>query len=157
MPQKKASELAQDAAECVLKIGKNNNVVQWKEAMQTELTAQQFGLVGMFFTTNERDVQPFPREDDYIPEFPESDDEDEEAAVLVDAEGEQLPAVEIAAQAVAREAAAQARRDVKLRAREKLILKLREGAYEKSDGNSKSERTYGLPYDVQKNEPGIAK
>jgi hypothetical protein len=106
---------------------------------------------------NERDVQPFPREDDYIPEFPESDDEDEEAAVLVDAEGEQLPAVEIAAQAVAREAAAQARRDVKLRAREKLILKLREGAYEKSDGNTKSERTYGLPYDVEKNEPGIAK
>jgi hypothetical protein len=113
----------------VLKIGKNNNVVQWKEAMQTALTAQ-FGLVGMFFATNERYVQPFPREEDYIPEFPESDDEVEEEVVLVDAEGEQLPAVEIAAQAVAREAAAQARRDVKRRAREKLILKLREGVYE---------------------------
>jgi hypothetical protein len=129
MPQKKASELAQDAAECVLKIGKNNNVVQWKEAMQTELTAQ-FGLVGIFFTTNERYVQPFPREEDCIPESPESGDEAEEAVVLVDAEGEQLPAVEIAVQAVAREAAAQARRDAKRRAKEKLILKLREGAYE---------------------------
>jgi hypothetical protein len=97
--------------------------------MQTELTAH-FGLVGMFFTTNERYVQPFPREEDYIPEFPESGDEAEEPVVLVDAEGEQLPAVEIAAQAVAREAAAQARRDAKRRAKEKLILKLREGAYE---------------------------
>jgi hypothetical protein len=105
MPQKKTSELAQVAAECVLKIGKSNNVVQRKEAMQTELTAH-FGLVGMFFTTNERYAQPFPREEDYIPEFPESSDEAEEAVVLVDAEGEQLPAVEIAAQAVAREAAA---------------------------------------------------
>jgi hypothetical protein len=27
----------------------------------------------------------------------------------------------------------------------------------KSDGNSKSERTYGVPYDVEENEPGIAK
>jgi hypothetical protein len=42
--------------------------------------------------------------------------------VLVDVEGEQLPAVEIAAQAVAREAEAHARREVMRRAREKLIL-----------------------------------
>jgi hypothetical protein len=84
IPQKKASEPGQDAAECVLKIGKNNNVVQWKEAMQTELTAQ-FGLVGMFFTTNERCVKPLPSEEDYIPEFPESDDEVEEAVVLYSA------------------------------------------------------------------------
>jgi hypothetical protein len=53
MPQKKASEPGQDAAECVPKIGKNNNVVQWTEAMQTELTAQ-FGLVGMFFLPQTR-------------------------------------------------------------------------------------------------------
>jgi hypothetical protein len=131
MPKKKASELEQDATECVLKIGKNNNVVQWREAMQTKLIAH-FGLVGMFFTTNERYVQPFPRREDYVPEFPESDDEVEEAVVLVDAEGEQLPTVKIAAQAVAREAAAQARRDAKRRAREKLILKIREGAYEET-------------------------
>jgi hypothetical protein len=52
--------------------------------MQTELKTAQFGLVGKFFTTNERYVQPFPREEDYIPEFPESDDEAEEAVVLVD-------------------------------------------------------------------------
>jgi hypothetical protein len=43
---------------------------------------------------------------------------------------EPLPAVDLAAQALAREAAANARREVKRRAREKLVLKLREGAYE---------------------------
>ena len=132
MPQKKAIEPGKDAAECILRIGKNNNVVQWKEEIQTELT-ELYGLTAMFFTTNERYVQPFPREEDYIPDFPESDDEEEEPPVLFDAEGEPLNAVEMAAQAVAREAreeAAIARRESNRRAKEKLILKLREGAFE---------------------------
>jgi hypothetical protein len=75
-------------------------------------------------------VQPFPREEDNIPDFSESDDEDEEEVNVLDSEGEPLPAVDLAALAVAIEAAANARREVKRRAREKLILKLREGAYE---------------------------
>ena len=130
MPPKKSNEPVKEAAECILRIGKNNNVVQWKEEMQTTVTAL-YGLTGMFFTTNERYVQPFPREEDYIPDFPESDDEDEEEiGEQLDAEGEPLPAVDVAAQAVAREAAANARRETKRRAREKLISKLREGAYE---------------------------
>ena len=130
MPSKKSNEPAKDAAECMLIIGKNNNVVQWKEEMQTTVTAL-YGLTGMFFTTNERYVQPFPREEDYIPEFSESDDEEEEeVGEQLDAEGEPLPAVDVAALAVAREAAANARRETKRRAREKLIQKLREGAYE---------------------------
>jgi Zinc knuckle len=130
MPPKKSNEPLKDAAECILRIGKNNNVVQWKEEMQTTVTAL-YGLTGMFFTTNERYVQPFPREEDYIPDFPESDDEDEEeVGEQLDAEGEPLPAVDVAAQAVAREAAANARMETKRRAREKLISKLREGAYE---------------------------
>jgi hypothetical protein len=127
MPQKKADEPSKGAAECILKICKNNNVVQWKEEIQNELT-ELYGLTGMFFTTNERYVQPFPREEDYIPDFLESDDEEEPE--LNDADGEQLNAVEIAAQAVAREEAANVRREVKRRAMEKLILKLREGAFE---------------------------
>jgi hypothetical protein len=96
--------------------------------IQNELTVL-YGLTAMFFTTNERYVQPFPREEDYIPDFPDSDDE-EEPPVLFNAEGEPLNPVDIAAQAVAREAAADARREVRRRARGKLILKLREGAYE---------------------------
>ena len=59
MPPKKSNEPAIDAAECVLRNGKINNVVQWKEEMQTMVTALD-GLTGMFFTTNERYVQPFP-------------------------------------------------------------------------------------------------
>ena len=90
MPPKKSNEPLKDAAECILRIGKNNNVVQWKEEMQTTVTAL-YGLTGMFFTTNERYVQPFPREEDYIPDFPESDDEDEEeVGEQLDAEGEPL-------------------------------------------------------------------
>jgi hypothetical protein len=85
MPQKKADEPSKDAAECILKIGKNNNVVQWKEEIQNELT-ELYGLTVMFFTTNERYVQPFPREEDYIPDFPESDDEEEPE--LNDADGD---------------------------------------------------------------------
>jgi hypothetical protein len=69
-------------------------------------------------------------EEDYILDFPESDDEDEEEKNVLDAEGELLPAVELAAQALAREAAATARREAKRRAKEKLILTLREGTYE---------------------------
>jgi hypothetical protein len=59
MPQKKADEPSKGAAECILKIGKNNNVVQWKEEIQNELT-ELYGLTGMFFTTNERYEKPFP-------------------------------------------------------------------------------------------------
>jgi hypothetical protein len=95
MPQKKSNEPAQDAAECVLRIGKNNNVVQRKEEMQTTVTAL-YGLAGMFFTTNERYVQPFPREKDYVPDFSESDDEDEGEVNLLNAEGEPLAAEELA-------------------------------------------------------------
>jgi hypothetical protein len=121
MPQKKSNEPAQDATECVLRIGKNNNVVQWKEEMQTTVTALH-GLTGLFFTTNGRYVQLFPREEDCVPDFPESDDEVEEEGEGLDAEGEPLPAADLAALAIAREAAANARREVKRRAREKLIL-----------------------------------
>jgi hypothetical protein len=106
--------------------------VQWKEEIQNKLT-ELYGLTAMFFTTNERYVQPFPREEDYIPDFPESDDEEEEPPVPFDAEEEPLNAIEIAAQAVAREEAVNARHEVRRRAKEKLILKLREGTIEANE------------------------
>ena len=37
----------------MLLIGKNNNVIRWKEQMQTIVT-EQYGIIGMFFNTNER-------------------------------------------------------------------------------------------------------
>ena len=41
----------------MLLIGKNNNVIRWKEQMQTIVT-EQYGIIGMFFNTNERFVIP---------------------------------------------------------------------------------------------------
>jgi hypothetical protein len=128
MPQKKSIEPAQDATECVLRIGKNNNVVQWKEEMQTTVTAL-YGLTSMFFTTNERYVQPFPRVEDYIPDFPESDDEVEEEGEGLDAEGEPLSAADLAAR--------------KRKAYPKASGRRIRGAA-KSDGFPKIERTYGM-------------
>jgi hypothetical protein len=49
LPQKKADEPSKGAAECILKIGKNSNVVQWKEEIQNELS-ELYGLTRMFFT-----------------------------------------------------------------------------------------------------------
>jgi hypothetical protein len=88
MPQKKITDPAKGAVKSILWIDKNNNVVQWKGEIQNELT-ELYGLTAMFFTTYERHVQSFPREEDYIPDFPDLDDE-EEPPVLFDAEGEPL-------------------------------------------------------------------
>jgi hypothetical protein len=90
MSQKKANEPGQDATEWVLRIGKNNNVVQWKEEMQTAVTAM-VGMTGMFFTTIERYKPQFPREEDYVPDFPDTDVMVEEAENRLDTEGEPLP------------------------------------------------------------------
>ena len=51
MPGKKARETPKEAEECILKIGKNNNVVQWRGEMQTA-TTKLYGMTGIFFTTN---------------------------------------------------------------------------------------------------------
>jgi hypothetical protein len=70
MPPKRAGETPKDTTECILRIGKCNNVVQWRERMQTEITAL-YGLTGIFFSTNQRYTPPIPTEADYIPVFPE--------------------------------------------------------------------------------------
>lgn len=69
MPLKK-SEPTPETAECILKLGKNNNVVAWREAMQTEIT-KLYGMTGTFLTTNTRYVPPMPRDVDYAPQMPE--------------------------------------------------------------------------------------
>ena len=69
MPGKKARETPKEAEECILKIGKNNNVVQWRGEMQTA-TTKLYGMTGIFFTTNVRYVPPYPCEDEYIPVYP---------------------------------------------------------------------------------------
>ena len=56
MPPKKQDEPKSGAEQCMLKIGRHNNVVQWKEDMQNEACGL-YGMTGMFFSTNRRYVQ----------------------------------------------------------------------------------------------------
>ena len=63
MPPKKQEEPKSGAEHCMLKIGRQNNVIQWKEDMQNEACGL-YVMTGMFFSTNERYVHPYPREED---------------------------------------------------------------------------------------------
>ena len=66
MPLKKQEEPRSGAETYTLKIGRYNNVVQWREEMQDEACGL-YGMTGMFFSTNESYVYPFHREEDYNP------------------------------------------------------------------------------------------
>ena len=79
MPPKKAVEAEKSTECCTLKIGRFNNVIQWKEEMQN-LACGLYGMTGLFFSTNKSYFHPFPREVDYNPAYanPLHDDEDDE-------------------------------------------------------------------------------
>ena len=95
MPPKKQAEALKDAGECILRMGKSNNVVTWAEEMQTTITAL-YGLTGMFFETNKRYVPPLPREQDYMPAIPEPDTDDEFEGDEEQEEPDEIPAAVIA-------------------------------------------------------------
>ena len=52
----------------MLKFGRYNNVVQWREDMQNQACGF-YGMTGTFFTTNKIYVHPYPREEDYNATF----------------------------------------------------------------------------------------
>ena len=56
-----------------MRIGRENNVVMWRESTQTAVT-MLYGMTGIFFTTNTRYVHPIPREQDYIPDMPDAEE-----------------------------------------------------------------------------------
>jgi hypothetical protein len=100
------------------------------EHMETAVTAM-YGLTGTFFTTNERYVPPFPHEDEYAPPMSDSDDDmsdavDEEAEALKNPEEREADAAD---REILR-AKRKVRRDASRRAHEKLMVKLRELAYD---------------------------
>ena len=73
----------------MLKMGRQNNVMQWKEEMQDE-ACSLYGMTGMFFSTDESHFIPYPREEDYIPRPPppvrdeeETDDDESVEEVVV--------------------------------------------------------------------------
>ena len=69
MPPKKAGEVPKEAVECILRYGKYNNVVQWRDAIEDSVT-KLYGRSGQFLITNERYVPRMPREADYNPVNP---------------------------------------------------------------------------------------
>ena len=76
MPPKKNADLPKEKAECILRYGKHNNVVQWAEEMQTEIEAE-YGSIGEFLTTNKSYVYPRVDEAELASALPDSDEESE--------------------------------------------------------------------------------
>ena len=135
MPPKKNAEQPKEKAECILRYGKHNNVVQWAEEMQIEIEAE-YGSIGEFLTTNKSYVYPRVDEAELASALPDSDEESEyEDAEDDDDDGmsEAEKALRVGERAASRlraEVDKRARRDAKQRRNDKILSKLREGAYE---------------------------
>jgi hypothetical protein len=71
MPKAKAAEAVKKVTnECILRMGKSNNVIEWREKMYT-LATTEFGEVGTYFYTNVPFKYPYPHERDYNPYYVE--------------------------------------------------------------------------------------
>ena len=131
MPPKRAIDAHKDTGESILRIGKSCNIISWMEDMETSVTAL-YGLTGSFFTTNERYTPPFPDEEDYAP--PQMSDSDDDMSDAVDEENEAAKSEEEKASDLAdqeeRRVIRKAKRVALRRANEKLMVKLRELAFE---------------------------
>ena len=131
MPPKRAAEALKSTEECTLQYGKHNNIIKWREHMQTVVT-ELYGIVGMFFTTNVRYELPRVSYRDYPADSSSessSSEEEEEAA-----EGQPVPALdpEAAAYATARPArvtARLARNERRRKASERSRAKFKEDDY----------------------------
>ena len=133
MPPKRAVDASKDTNECILKYGKSNNVIQWSEEMQTAATAL-YGLTDMFFSTDRSYVPPRVSEEEILQSLIDSDEEEEQDD---EEEDDDTAAGQASARPVGRAAARvraksakEAKRDAKAKSDERLISKLREGAYE---------------------------
>ena len=70
MPKSKPVETVKEPEICILRMGKHNNVVQWKESMYN-LATELFGEVGTYFQTNVAYRYPYPHEREYNPYYVE--------------------------------------------------------------------------------------
>ena len=73
MPPKRAPD-SKDTKECMLQIGKYNNVVAWNLEMRASIGAM-YGDSALFLTTDVRYVPPLPREEDYVLVYPAGPDD----------------------------------------------------------------------------------
>jgi hypothetical protein len=69
MPPKKTGEAQEAEGQCILKLGKSNNIIQWTDEMKTSISLF-YGVAGNFLTTNVRHEYSIPLEEDYIPVLP---------------------------------------------------------------------------------------
>jgi hypothetical protein len=108
MPKNKipaAAEKTQDVR--ILRMGRQNNIIQWRDEMYTLLTTK-YGATGSFLMTDVAYVNPMPHERDYNPFYVEpidldeedsddddDDDDEEEAAAEVGAAPQPQPARDI--------------------------------------------------------------
>ena len=110
MPPKRAAEAFKSTEECTLQYGEHNNIIRWREHMQTVVT-ELYGIVGMFFTTNVRYELPRISYRDYpadsSSENSSSDEEDDDGV-----DGQPQPAPD--PEAVAYDAAKPARHAARL-------------------------------------------
>jgi hypothetical protein len=95
MPKNKIPAAAEKTSDvCILRMGRQNNIIQWRDEMYTLLTTK-YGSTGSFLMTNVAYVNPMPHERDYNPFYveppvpgeeeeiddDEADDDEEEAEV----------------------------------------------------------------------------
>ena len=73
IPPKRVLE-SKNAKECILQIGKNNNIVAWNLDIRESIGAVD-GYSGSFLFTDERFVRPLPLEEDYLLEYPHGEDD----------------------------------------------------------------------------------
>ena len=141
MPPKRAVEALKSTEECTLQYGKCSNIIKWREHMQTIVT-ELYGIVGMFFTTNERYELPKASHRDYhsdsSSESSEYDTEEEESDET-DAAVPARSAAEVAAKA-ARAAVRLASRERKRKASEKSRAKFKEDAFIQRKRDLKTQR-----------------
>ena len=131
MPPKRVPEAVKSNEECILLYGKHNNVIKWKEHMQTIIT-ELYGIIGMFFTTNQRYKLPRVSYRDYPVD---SSSESESSESEVEEEGVEAPALSaemiatIAADKAVRATARGVRNDRKRKIAERARAKFREDDY----------------------------
>ena len=131
MPAKRAAEATKSADECILQYGKTNKIIKWREQMQT-IVAELYGIIGMFFTKNERYILRTV----YYRNYPvESSSESEDSADKVELRNadqqlpEQDPAVLAAQAREARDATRAVKRERMLKSSERSKAKFREDDY----------------------------
>ena len=113
----------------MLLYGKHNNVIKWKEHMQT-MGTELYGIVGMFFTTNKRYQLLRVSYTDYSSESESAESEDEDEVVDPDAPALSPEMIAtLAAKKAARATARDARNGRRRKIAEKATAKFHEDDY----------------------------